>query len=294
MGPNVLFNQHLMMKNILIADSGSTKTDWRLVNANGAAAAFETKGFNPMFTDREYIMSEIRSNDALMQLSGKVDAIRYFGAGCSSDERKAIVSGALLDIFGANDIIVDHDMKGCAIALCQGKPGIANIIGTGSNSCYFDGQGLLISHHGLGHILGDEASGSYFGKKLVAYYLYELMPQDLRKSFFNMFGTTKEDALRRVYREPLGNVFLATHARFLSEHRGHVFIEQLLKRGFTEFMETNVKSYPEHVNVPIHFTGSIAFHFKDVLSEVVKEQGLNLGSIIQKPITGLCEYYLKS
>ena len=282
------------MANMLIADSGSTKTDWRLLLNGGDIISFETKGFNPLFTDRQYIVNEIKSNQELMEMSNKVESIRYFGAGCSSDNRRAVVVSALSDVFGAKDILVDHDMMGCAIALCQGQPGIANIIGTGSNSCYFDGEAKLVSHHGLGHILGDEASGSYFGKKLVAYFLYELMPSDLRAAFFEMFGTTKESALQHVYREPLPNVFLASHAKFLSLHRGHPFIEDLLLKGFREFVETNVQSYPEHTSVPIHFTGSIAYHFRDVVQAVLEEKGLEAGNIIQKPITGLCEYYLKS
>ena len=282
------------MANMLIADSGSTKTDWRLLVNGGEAISFETKGFNPLFTDRDYIANEIKNNPRLIELSKDVESIRYFGAGCSSDDRRAVVVSALSDVFGAKDIFVDHDMMGCAIALCQGQPGIANIIGTGSNSCYFDGDNELVSHHGLGHILGDEASGSYFGKKLVAYYLYELMPSDLRTAFFEMFGTTKESALQHVYREPLPNVFLASHAKFLSGHRGNQFIEDLLLKGFREFVETNVQSYPEHKSVPIHFTGSIAYHFRDVVSAVLDEKNLKAGNIIQKPITGLCEYYLKS
>lgn len=282
------------MGKTLIADSGSTKTDWRVVEEGSVVLACETKGFNPMFTDHSYIVNEITSNPLLSNLKGSVSRIYYFGAGCSSNERKAIVSGALEQVFGFCDATVDHDMMGCAIALCQGKPGIANIIGTGSNSCYFDGKSELISHHGLGHILGDEASGSYFGKKLLAYFLYELMPLHLRESFYKAFGTTKEIALQKVYREPLANVYLASHAGFLSAHRGDPFIEQLIWKGMCEFVDTNVQSYPQHKQVPIHFTGSIAFHFGDVLKEVLLQKGLQCGSIIQKPITGLCEFYTKS
>jgi N-acetylglucosamine kinase-like BadF-type ATPase len=282
------------MGKTLVADSGSTKTDWRLIENGAVAVACETKGFNPMFTDHDYIVREILSNTDLAPLKGAVDQIHYFGAGCSSQERKNIVVDALASVFGSCRINVDHDMMGCAIALCQGEPGIANIIGTGSNSCYFDGKSELISHHGLGHILGDEASGSYFGKRLVAYFLYGLMPSHLSDSFFNTYGTTKEIALQKVYREPLANVYLASHAGFLSAHRGEPFIEQLIRKGLVEFVETNVQSYPQHKSIPIHFTGSIAYHFRDVLMEVLSEKKLMCGSIIQKPIIGLCEYYLKS
>ncbi|MFM7078293.1 MAG: N-acetylglucosamine kinase [Bacteroidota bacterium] len=282
------------MGKILVADSGSTKTDWRVIENGTVAFAYETKGFNPMFTDYDYIVHEILSHKDLQQLKGEVDQIHYFGAGCSSKERKNIVVDALISVFGSCRIHVDHDMMGCAIALCQGEPGIANIIGTGSNACYYDGKSELISHHGLGHILGDEASGSYFGKRLVAYFLYELMPPHLRDSFFKTYGTTKEMALQKVYREPLANVYLASHAGFLSANRGEPFIEKLIRKGLEEFVETNVQSYPQHTTVPIHFTGSIAYHFKDVLMDVLAEKKLKCGSIIQKPIIGLCEYYLKS
>jgi N-acetylglucosamine kinase-like BadF-type ATPase len=282
------------MAKTLVADSGSTKTDWRVLDNGSVVLACETKGFNPMFTDHDYIVAELHAHPLLSKLSGTVDRIHYFGAGCSSDERKAIVSGALGAVFGPCQISVDHDMMGCAIALCQGQPGIANIIGTGSNSCFFDGKSTLVSHHGLGHVLGDEASGSYFGKKLIAYYLYELMPLHLREAFYKTYGITKEIALQRVYREPLANVYLASHAGFLSMHRGDPFIEQLIWKGMAEFVDTNVKSYPEHIRIPIHFTGSIAHHFEDVLRSVLVDRALQCGTIIQKPIIGLCEFYLKS
>ena len=184
-------------------------------------------------------------------------------------------------------------MLGSALAVCDGIPGITCILGTGSNICYFDGKNISDTRHGLGYIIGDEGSGSYYGKKLLAWYLYKILPPDLDKAFFDKYHLDKELIIRKVYKEPDPNVFLASFAKFLSDNREHSFIRKLVYSGMNEFFETNVLSYSESKKVPIHFVGSIAWHFREILQTVANEKNVQIGNIIQKPVNGLAAYFLK-
>jgi N-acetylglucosamine kinase-like BadF-type ATPase len=184
-------------------------------------------------------------------------------------------------------------MLGSALAVCDGKPGLACILGTGSNICYFNGKSVSETRHGLGYVLGDEGSGSYYGKKLLSRYLYGILPSELEKSFSETYGLSKEDIINKVYHEPNANVFLASFAKFLSEHSNHEFIKKLVRIGMTDFFETNVLSYTESSKVPVHFVGSVAWYFKEILNEVASQKNVKTGNIIQKPIIGLAEYFLK-
>lgn len=277
---------------ILIADSGSTKTDWVAFGADRKIHEFTTSGFNPLFNSTESIITELKRNVPLSEIREKISAVYFFGAGCSSTDRNKIVFDALTAHFPYAISFVEHDMLGCALAVCDSNPGLACILGTGSNICFFDGHHISDTRHGLGYVLGDEGSGSYFGKKLLSRYLYGLMPQDIETAFTREFNLTKEDIIRKTYKEPNPNVFLASFARFLSDHPGHHFIRDLVHSGFTEFFETNVLSYPESRNHPVHFVGSIAHFFADILNQVAEEKNIELGKIIRKPITGLTDYFM--
>jgi len=277
---------------ILIADSGSTKADW-VAGVNGkVGVTFQTRGMNPFFHDRKFIVPELESNQTSISIREKVNQIYFFGAGCSSEERNKIIRDALSLFFTNAKIIVDHDMLGCAIALCEGKPGISCILGTGSNTFYFDGKNIAETRHGLGYVIGDEGSGSYYGKKLLSWFIYKILPSDLEEQFRIKYPLSKEDIIRKVYKEPDPNVFLASFAKFLSDHSSHPFITDLVHKGMTEFFETNILSYQEYKKVPVHFVGSIAWHFKDILNKVAKEKKVTTGNIIQKPISGLADYFL--
>ena len=277
---------------ILVADSGSTKADW-IAGANGAVqATFHTKGFNPFFHNREFIIRELQSAAGFSEIRSQVKEVYFFGAGCSSVERNEIIAAALREFFIEANVIVEHDMLGTALAVCDGKPGVACILGTGSNICYFNGTSISETRHGLGYIIGDEGSGSYYGKKILAWYLYRILPADLHESFQSRYNLDKESIIKSVYKDPDPNVFLASFASFLSDHMHHSFIQQLVTKGTTEFFDTNVLSYQESSSVPVHFVGSIAWFFRDVISIVAAEKNITVGKIIQKPVTGLAAYFL--
>lgn len=277
---------------ILVADSGSTKTDWIAGLPGSEPQQFSTPGFNPFFQDYDFITKSLHANAALKAIRGHVKAIFFFGSGCSSPERKEQIRVPLSDFFTAADVIVDHDMLGCALSVCEGRAGIACILGTGSNTCLFNGTGLEPVRHGLGYVLGDEGSGSYFGKKLLSAYVYQNLPADLQKAFTARHPVTKEEILFHVYKQPAPNVYLASFAPFLSENIGHPWIKTLIKNAFREFFETNVLSYQESSTLPVHFTGSIAYCFRDFLAETAGTFSLKLGNVIQKPVNGLAAYFL--
>ena len=278
---------------ILVADSGSTKADWIAGNNGSVVAEFNTKGFNPFFHDRNFILAELNESAALRDFSTKVSMLYFFGAGCSSPERNIIIADGLREFFTNAIVTVEHDMLGTALAVCNDKPGMACILGTGSNICYFDGQQIADTRHGLGYIIGDEGSGSYYGKKLLAWYLYKILPADLDKTFKEAYNLDKEAIVKKVYKEANPNVFLASFATFLSQNSDHPFIQDMIYNGMSEFFNTNVLSYEESKTVPVHFVGSIAWYFRDVLLKVADEKQIMVGNIIRKPVTGLADYFLK-
>lgn len=278
---------------ILISDSGSTKADWVAVSNGVITGEYSTKGFNPFFHDQNFIITELDNNEGLCAIRDKISAVYFFGAGCSSPDRNSVIAEGLMLFFKNAIVSVEHDMLGCALSVCDGEPGLACIIGTGSNICFFDGRYVGSTRHGLGYVLGDEASGSYFGKKLLAWYIYGLLPEHLGKSFSEKYQLSKEDIIRRVYKEPNPNVFLASFATFLSDHGTDPFIRNLIRKGMEEFFETNVQAYDEYKHYPVHFAGSIAHFFSDVIREVAQAKNIVVGNIIRKPISGLAEYFMK-
>jgi glucosamine kinase len=277
---------------ILVADSGSTKADWISGTHEGVSGSHHTKGFNPFFHDRNFILNELQNNSSLSDIRSRVSTLYFFGAGCSSSARNEIIREALASFFSNAVVVVDHDILGSAIALCDGKPGIACILGTGSNVCLFDGNKITDTRHGLGYVLGDEGSGSYYGKKLLAYYLYKILPADLEKEFRLRYRLDREEIISKVYQEPNPNVYLASFATFLSDFNSHPFITELVSEGMRDYLRTNVKSFPEYENLPAHFVGSIAFHFREILKSVAVQEGVSIGNIIQKPIQALASWFL--
>jgi len=276
---------------ILIADSGSTKSDWIAGEDKNNLIEFSTRGFNPFFHNQQFVLEELSFSAEMQKIKSQVRKIYFFGAGCSSPERKEIIRKPLSSFFPNAEVTVDHDMLGCALAVCEGKPGIACILGTGSNICFFDGRNVNESRHGLGYILGDEGSGSYYGKKILSHYLYGLLPQDLAEEFKSAYHIGKEDIIRSVYHEPNPNVFLASFAKFLSDRTEHEYIRGLALKGMKDFFETNVMSYRESNTYPVHFVGSVAWFFKDALFTTAKQYNVNVGNIIRKPVTGLANYF---
>lgn len=278
---------------LIVADSGSTKTSWLLADNGNVIKSFSTMGFNPFFHDSKTVFKELNKNKALKKYAGSISEVRFFGAGCSSSGRNKIIASGLQKFFTRAKIEVEHDLLASALATCNGKPGITCILGTGSNACYYDGKKLAEVRHGIGYVLGDEGSGSYFGKKLLAFYCYKILPKDLYNDFYKKYRLSKEDITRKVYNEPDPNVFLASFALFLSAHLRHPYIKKMIGQGMNYFLKTNVLSYREHKQVPVHFVGSVAYSFRNFLKAEAKKLNIKTGIIIKEPIEHLMKYFLK-
>ncbi len=275
----------------LIADSGSTKCDWMIVGEHGNKIA-KTMGFNPFFHTQEFIETQLQDNAELMSIKSAIKEIYYYGAGCSSSDRNQIIRTALSEIFtNASVVHVAEDLDGAAYAASGHNPGIVCIIGTGSNSCYFDGKQVHSRIPALGYVLGDEASGAYFGKIMVSNYLYNLMPSKLAVKFFDTYKEDKESILHATYNKPNANVYLASFMKFASANRDEPWIKQMIYDGIKTFAEIHITSHPEYKTVPVNFVGSIAYYFQDQLDKVANEMGFKVGTIVKKPIEALVDYH---
>ena len=277
---------------ILIADSGSTKCDWALVDDQGSKLdAFETMGLNPYFHAPEVTEKALNENAALMAVAPKVKRIYFYGAGSSTEEMCGIMKAGLVRVFPQADILVEHDLLGSAMATYDGTPCISCILGTGSNSCFFDGKSVFEEIPSLAYILGDESSGSYFGKILLQEYFYKKLPKELHDAFEKTYAPSKDQIINHIYREPNANVYLASFMRFIGEHAEHPHVKDWVRKGMVHFIEIHVKCFKNWKDVPVHFVGSIGHYFQDCLEAAAAETGIRLGQIIQKPIDGLIEYH---
>ena len=275
---------------ILIADSGSTKCEWCLLT-NGKKKLLETQGLSPYFLQAGQIL-EILRQELLPGLKNQQPAQVYFyGTGCASPVNRRTVHKSLQQTFQDSEIHVTHDLMGAARALCGTKKGVACILGTGSNSCYFNGKSIIKNSPGLGYILGDEGSGAYLGKKVLQYYLYNTFDEDLRYKFDAKYVTTPVEILEQLYKKPLPNRFLASFAIFLAENRGHYMIENIIEDGLNDFFFYHLCKYRESWKLPIHFVGSVAYGFRDVLKDLCQSYEFELGRIMQKPMDGLILYH---
>jgi N-acetylglucosamine kinase-like BadF-type ATPase len=274
----------------LLADSGSTKSEWCLISGN-KKKVFSIQGMSPYFISgtqmKEILIRELKP--LINEIH--IDEIYYYGAGCANPDNIKLVKGALKSVFPEAIIEINHDLMAAAKALCGKEQGIACILGTGSNSCFFNGKKIVKNSPGLGYILGDEGSGAYLGKKVIQYYLYNTFDDDLRSRFDARFVTNNVEILNAIYKEPLPNRYMASFAIFLAENRGHYMIENIIEDGLNDFFFTHVYKYRESWTVPIHFVGSIAFGFQDVLADMCDTYRLQLGKVIKNPMEGLVEYY---
>jgi N-acetylglucosamine kinase-like BadF-type ATPase len=274
----------------LIADSGSTKTEWCLINGK-KRSSFITQGLSPYFLSAEQIEQAI-ARELLPKLKkAEPNEIFFYGTGCSNAANVKAVQKAIKKVFVNALVTVNHDLMGAALALCGKEKGIACILGTGSNSCYFNGKNIIKNSPGLGYVLGDEGSGAYLGRKVVQYYLYNTFDADLMDRFNAKYKTNSDKILESVYKKPLPNRYLASFAIFLAENRGHYMIENIIEDGFNDFFFNHIYKYRESWTMPIHFTGSIAFGFRDVLAEMCKSYELQLGKVLKRPMDGLIKYH---
>jgi len=273
---------------ILIADSGTTKTEWCIITDNGTTESLITPGINPFYQEAENITSILQRE---FTAAKKFDAIYFYGAGCINLEKQDIVRKSLLQIFETSNIFIGSDLLAAAHSLCQDQPGVACILGTGSNSCYYNGSEIEANVSPLGFILGDEGSGAVLGKKLVGDILKKQLPQILINEFFETYQTTAAEILENVYKKPFPSRYLANYTKFLSKNINHPEIENIVVSSFREFVTRNLLQYPGIKRTPIHFTGSIAFHFEVQLRKAIEEQHLVLGNIERAPMNGLIKYH---
>ncbi|MCU0441977.1 MAG: ATPase [Bacteroidia bacterium] len=277
-----------------VVESGSTKANWAMVDDAGSIVnTFDTMGFNPFFHNADFIGKQILKNEALSATAAIVNEVFFYGAGCSSDHYKQIVAHGLMKVFDKASIHVDHDLVAAAYATYQGKPCISCIIGTGSNSCYFDGTTLYEEVPALAYILGDEGSGSYFGKKVLADYLYKKLPKELEADFEEHYLLSKAIIFENVYQKPHANVYLASFSPFVSKHKNHPYIKPIILEGLTLFLQNHVCCYPQYADVQVHFVGSVAYHFSELLHEAATNLGITIGSIIKHPVEHLVQYHVK-
>jgi len=276
---------------ILIADSGSTKTEWCLLDNNKVIKEINSKGTNPFFQTEEEIAEEIKMALLPYLRSYNIEHVFFYGAGCTP-EKQPIVTKALkryLTITGQCEVA--SDMLAAARSLFGHKPGIACILGTGSNSCAYDGQQITHNISPLGFILGDEGSGAVLGKTLVGDILKNQLPAEIIEDFHREYPYTPAEIIDHVYRQKVPNRFLASFVPFLKLHLNDPSVYLLVKNGFRNFLVRNVKQYQGWEHLPIGFNGSIAFHFQEVLEDALKDEGMKLSRIIQAPMKGLVEYH---
>jgi glucosamine kinase len=277
---------------ILIADSGGSKIDWRLLNNDNTIAQANTPGFNPYYQPIDDLRKTIRESIEPIATE-KVDDIFFYGAGVSSEKNQEAIKTVFREFFEGARIEIGWDLLAAARALCGHEPGIACIIGTGSNSCLYDGREITGNIANLGWILADEASGANIGRKFLVDYLREKFPESLAKAFKERFPFTREEFLERVYQKEKPSAFLASFMRFIFQHLKEPYCHKLVYNSFAEFYDNNVIPYPNSKNLKVHFTGSVAFYFSDVLRQVANDKGMTVKNILESPIAGLTLYHQK-
>ncbi|MEG1748894.1 MAG: ATPase [Tannerellaceae bacterium] len=275
---------------ILIADSGSTKTEWCVALDGKSLRRILTPGINPFYQSEEEIANEL-SASLLPQLKDEAfTAIYFYGAGCAFSKQNKLLEGILSRLLNA-PAKAGSDLLGAARALCGDQRGIACILGTGSNSCLYNGTEIVNNVSPLGFILGDEGSGAVLGKLLVGDCLKNQFPPHLTKQFMKEYELTPATLLERVYRTPFPNRYLAGLSRFLGDHLEEPAVHDLIYASFRSFFIRNVAQYPGYGECPIHFIGSVAYYYKEILHEVAQSLGLEIGIVTQSPMAGLLAYH---
>ena len=277
----------------LIADSGSTKTTWVVLDGLRVKQTIATIGLNPYFHNSESVESVIRADLSPFLVEDHIREVHFYGAGCSTDFNNQMISDAIHLFFRKAKVFVYHDILGAARALFGDGSGIACILGTGCNSCYFNGSTTVSKVDSLGYLFGDEGAGSYLGKLFMGAYLKKELPDDLREAFEKQYGLTLEDILNSLYNRPSPNRFLASFSIFLSPNRDHPFVRELLNRSFRDFFTAHIRKYEQYQSQPVGFIGSIASSYREVLGEVAAGEGVRITRVLSSPVEGLIEYHLQ-
>lgn len=279
---------------LLVADSGSTKCDWVLVQDGKPFKRFSTMGFNPYFHNEAVISGTLRRKQSLVPWLGDIRQAFFYGAGCSTPELQQVVQRALYSLLPRARVHIGHDLDAAAFATWNGSPGIACILGTGSNSCFFDGTRVTEEVPALAYILGDEGSGAWYGKHLLADFLYHRLPENMTGELERDYGLDRNVIMENVYMRPNANVYLASFMRFLNGHIAEDYVQKLVFEGMTAFMTTHVCCFPNYREVPTHFVGSVGYYFSDILHQAAAKLGIDVGAVDKKPIHGLVRYHLEN
>lgn len=275
----------------LIADSGSTKTDWLLLEQQNIICEYQTVGLNPYLNTRETIMKVLRNDLLTSYCAGNIKnttTIEFYGAGCSADSKSKVIENALHCFFPFADITVSHDLLGAAKAACGNEPGITVILGTGSNSCYYDGKNIVDNVMSLGYILGDEGSGCYMGKKLLQDFLNNDMPKKLQEILIAETAVNAEVIFENIYKKPTPNKYMASFSEWISKHlSSHTYLHELVSGAFDDFFKQHIIKYANHKTLPLNVVGSVGFAYLDILKEVAGKYECKIGNVIKSPLQGL-------
>ena len=279
---------------IAIVDGGSTKCDWVILENSGKISQkTESIGFNPNIINADLIPQEIEKNPHLFLIKNQLDYIYFYGSGCGTVENALFVETQLQKVFPYAKVTVKEDLTAAAYAAYNGKPAIVCILGTGSNSCYFDGESIRRDLPSLGVLIGDEGSGSALGKHLVRRFFMKNLPQDLHQEFVETYHLTIEDAIKNMYHNPRANAYLAEFNKFVVQRKQHPYFQNMVFDEMKNFFEYQVLPYEEAREAEINFIGSIAYYYEDILRAAAAELNLTVGHIVQKPIESLVEFHKK-
>ncbi|HET8572775.1 MAG TPA: N-acetylglucosamine kinase [Edaphocola sp.] len=280
------------MAAILIADSGSTKTDWCLIQSGKCRQRTKTGGMNPLLQTKEQVSKVLESELSIDEPYEAVGQVVFYGAGVKDAAAQEELRSVLSVHFKAAAIDIHSDLLAAARATCGYEKGVACILGTGSNSGYYNGKIIKHQNPSLGYIIGDEGGGAFLGKRVLQYYFYRTFDEELTGAFQQKYGDDLSSVLRKVYQEPFANRYLATFVQFLKEHRGHYMVENIIEDAFIDFHQRHILKYRESWNYPVHFCGAVAYEFKDVIESLHEQYGLETGNIVKAPMDGLCAYHL--
>ncbi|SOU85803.1 N-acetylglucosamine kinase [Tenacibaculum dicentrarchi] len=278
---------------ILIADGGSTKVDWIALNESKKEVfSTQTLGLNPNVISKKKLLTIIENCTDLKEYRKSIKKIYFYGAGCGTETAKSILNEVLNNFFSATtNIVVKEDILGAVYASAKNKKAIVCILGTGSNSCYFNGKNLKYISPSLGYSIMDEASGNYFGKKLLRDFFYKKMPTEIADNFEKEFNLNPDFIKQNLYQNENQNRYLASFAKFMFLYKDTPYIKKLVKKGFKKFFNFHVLAYNKNKKTPVYFIGSIAFYFKDILQDVASKNNIEITNIIEKPINNLIEYH---
>ncbi|OCX51383.1 N-acetylglucosamine kinase [Mucilaginibacter sp. PPCGB 2223] len=279
---------------IIIADGGSTKTNWCLITDEGKKVYFNTEGYNPYFSSKEYITQSLKEGLPTDLEIENVTEVNYYGAGCSVDDKKKIVEEAMQAVFVKAKVNIGHDLLAAARAVLGVNEGFAAILGTGTNTCIYDGKDIVYNIDSLAYILGDEGSGCYIGKKLLGDYVRGYMPEAVRQAFWDTYKLTPDEVIDNVYTKPLANRFCASFSKFVYDNTVNIeYSRNLVKSSFDDFFRNLVTHYPDYQKYTFNCIGSVGYNFRNILEEVVLENGMVMGNIIRSPIDNLVKYHLE-